>query len=581
VSKAFICIQLGILFLICSCTAPQAKSNIPSNDFTFDVTLVNNTPFDLEIIDNSRIIPRLGEKRITLPAFFEELNNGYRVNYRVQLLDELFISIPRKENIIIKQEQNTITIKTAEFESELCFLVLQNEGTQTISLKMDNAYLAPLIQWEPRQYGPTPYLGPGKTYVYEIKQDLNDMVLETDQYRTTPLILAAAKPGHIYKFLYKGNETTLTDSRPLHRVGEDAWVEPIEATETEPIQLVATKDEIHVFASTERGLLRKAYDSAGKVTNSSQSESISILTFAGAAEGGFFVAGYEELTNGDYLPIARINNKDGATRCVLIPSEQYGNERFLTVAQKDDTTWLLAGDGARNGTFLNTAYARLVRLEKNELKTIWEHGGNDFKGNSTINECRKITSAVYNHKRDSWLVTGENIDQNYFVAEISRNGTITVNHSFGNMLFWKVLIDSDGNCYLAGEEQIRNESHAVLIKYDLDNKRFTQIPIPHSSDSFFQDAITDTANNRIILGGIMKGVPFVEAVNIQTGKLVWREELSNPEIKKTGAVLVTGIVSAPDYGFALALSGIIDGTFGRPFIIARVNSHGKFIRRVR
>jgi len=220
VNKTFTYIQLGILFLICSCTAPQVISNISSNDFTFDVTFVNNTNFDLEIIDGSRIIPRHEEKKIILPVYFGELNNGYRVNYRVQLLDQIFVRIPRKENIIINQDQNTVIIETADFQSDLCFLVFQNEGTQTVSLKMDNAYLAPLIQWEPRQYGSTPYLGPGITYAYEIKRGINNLILETDQYKNMSLNFAEARPGHIYRFLFNGENTVaLIDERPLTEVG--------------------------------------------------------------------------------------------------------------------------------------------------------------------------------------------------------------------------------------------------------------------------------------------------------------------------------------------------------------------------
>jgi len=398
------------------------------------------------------------------------------------------------------------------------------------------------------------------------------------------------RASNVYYFLYDGTTITLTDVRPLHRVGEESWIEVTDATGTEPIRLVVANDEIHVFASTESGLIRNAYNSAGNLINSRLSERIPSFTFAGAAEGCFFVAGYEELANRTYRSIARMQNTNGVAHCVLARSNEYGNARFLTAAKKDNNTWLLAGDGARNGTFGNTAYSRLVRLENDELITVWEHGGNDFKGNNTINECRKITSAVYDHVRDSWLVTGENINQrDSFVAEISGDGTITINQSFRNMLFNKILIDSDGICYLAGEEQRGNETYAILVKYTINNNHSQRIFTQAASNSYYHDALIDTANNRVILGGVMRaadesgrdGVPFVEAIDIQAGTLLWREELSNSEIINTGAVLVTAIASAPDYGFALALSGIINGNFGKPFIITRINSQGKFLRRVR
>jgi hypothetical protein len=66
------------------------------------------------------------------------------------------------------------------------------------------------------------------------------------------------------------------------------------------------------------------------------------------------------------------------------------------------------------------------------------------------------------------------------------------------------------------------------------------------------------------------GVPFIESVNIERGTSVWREKLSVP------ASLVTAIAPAPDYGFALTLSGIDEkGNYNEPFMIIRVNSQGK------
>jgi hypothetical protein len=77
-------------------------------------------------------------------------------------------------------------------------------------------------------------------------------------------------------------------------------------------------------------------------------------------------------------------------------------------------------------------------------------------------------------------------------------------------------------------------------------------------------------------GGV-GGIPFVDAVNPDTGALLWREELTASSFR--GASLVTSISQAPEYGFALALSGVEDNFPGQPFMIARINSFGKFILR--
>ncbi|MDR2047895.1 MAG: hypothetical protein LBP69_00420 [Treponema sp.] len=72
------------------------------------------------------------------------------------------------------------------------------------------------------------------------------------------------------------------------------------------------------------------------------------------------------------------------------------------------------------------------------------------------------------------------------------------------------------------------------------------------------------------------GLPFVQAVDTADGTILWLEPLSDPALD--GAALVTGICRAPDYGFALALSGIAGNRYAKPFMIARINSQGVLFR---
>ena len=106
-NKLYTFFLLCFLCLLCSCVIPQTKAPDSSGDFTFTVTVINNTFFDLEIMDGSRIIPRQGERTITLPSYFGELNDGYSVIFRVPLLGDAFLRITRDENIIIKNDQRT------------------------------------------------------------------------------------------------------------------------------------------------------------------------------------------------------------------------------------------------------------------------------------------------------------------------------------------------------------------------------------------------------------------------------------------------------------------------------------------
>jgi len=593
VNKALIRILLGIPLLVFSCTAaPRIIPDTDTINYSFDTTLINHTNFDIEILDDTRVIPRHEEKKIHLPMYFGELNEGYRINYRVPLMDDIFIRIPREENIIINQGQISATVETADFKSDVCFLILQNNGTQTISIKMDSAYLVPLVQGEPRRYGTSPYLGPGKTQAYEIKPGRHDMKLETDQYQTIALDPTVARSGCIYRFLYKGNEVSLTDARPIQRIGESGWVKMI-PNATGPMPLVAANEEIDMFIPTEQGIVRTAYDSAGNSSTPVINGDGYEITFADHTGDGFIISGYEKLADGDIQPIARIHNLDGTTRHILEPSKKYWTGSFSSAARQNDTdTWLLAGSGAKTGTIGNTAYATLVQEKNNKLTASWELGGKDFYNNTSGIICGEINSVVYDQIHNLWLVTGANNEfdsmknpvKSSFIAEINNDGTIQkIDNSFKAMSFYKILTDSNGNCYFAGEEQRGDETYAVIIKYNIDNGQSLRISTQPPSHSYYHTAFFDSIGNHFILAGVLgaeneygqKGLPFIEAVDAEKGTLQWREILSDPSL--AGASLVTAIVSAPDYGFVVTLSGIAEN-YEKPFFIARLNSQGKLLK---
>jgi hypothetical protein len=223
-NKFFAFNLLGFLSLLCSCATPQVKPPDSHNNFTFDVTVVNYTLFDLEIMDESRIIPRQGEKTIALPSYFGELNDGYSVTYRIPLLGDLILEIPRDENIIIGNNQRTALIDSPDFQSDLCFLVLKNTGNQTVSLKDSNAYLNSVVGFDPKEYSSSLYIGPGNSGLYELKPGQNNLSIETDQYRTITFPLNFAVTGFIYTFIFDGAEAFLIDARPLVEIGQNTKV---------------------------------------------------------------------------------------------------------------------------------------------------------------------------------------------------------------------------------------------------------------------------------------------------------------------------------------------------------------------
>ena len=223
-NKFFTIILSGFLCLLCSCVASQIKSPAPTNNFLFDVTVVNHTLFDIEIMDDSRVIPRQGERIVSLPSYFGELNAGYSVTYRVPLLGDTFLRIPRKENIIIRNDQRTVFINSPDFQSDLCFLVLKNTGNQTVSLKDSNAYMNSVVSLVPKEYSSSLYIGPGNSGLYEIRPGQNSFFIETDQYNNISFPLNFFEVSYIYTILFNGADAFPIDARPLVEIRQNTKV---------------------------------------------------------------------------------------------------------------------------------------------------------------------------------------------------------------------------------------------------------------------------------------------------------------------------------------------------------------------
>jgi len=403
------------------------------------------------------------------------------------------------------------------------------------------------------------------------------------------------QPSYVYSFSFDGSTATLTDARPLHRVGEPAWVKTIPEAST-VMPLAAADGEIHLFAQSDNGFTRYSYDSAGNAKAPVRNNESIEITAVIKTSDGFFITGHDE----NLRPIARMQGANGQTLRTIEPSSrtEYRLGYFLAVAQKEGT-FLAVGAADRNDYNENfPAYARQVRDNGAALIADWELGRADFndalKNNAKTNiECGEIRSAVCDSERKRWLLTGKNIEfdsekkpvTSSYIAVISDDGIIEkIDTSFRNLRFNKLLLDSAGNYYAIGEEQKGNETRAIIIKYNTDGKQIWRSSVQPANHSYYQDAILDAENNQIVLAGTVGakdnsgsgGIPLVEAVGLEKGETLWSEKLNDKAL--AGTSLAAFIVPAPDYGFALTLLGIANDDYAKPFMIIRVNARGKLYK---
>jgi len=600
-------LSIGLVLAFSSCLSPgkretrpdgMALEELPQGDIG-TIRFNNNTQFTVHLVQgsgrkfvvslkpySSELVPNNFENAQTYyPLFDVPLTSSYTLE-RIRPEDTNFYYLIDKRQADQKIE---IQVPPSFYDTSTYIVFTNNNKTGGIWLTANdnNSRMKGFLNLKDTKYN----INQGETIVYQ------EDYLDIRSLRVSPNNIKFGEfkyqPSYVYYFTFNGLSVTLTDSRPLHRVGESAWVKPIpNATGLMP---VTTNDgAIHLFASTEKEINRIVYDSAG-IDNNTKSfpggDSFNI-TYASAVKDDFFIAGYKEIDDNKYKPYVRILSADGVTRRELPESIGYKSVRLYTVAEKGNT-FLLAGDGIGSYS-THTAYARLVRDDGNKLTVIKEWGGNEFpkRKDNGRPQCGDIIAAVYNNKKGCWLITGSILNESFtgsYLARINNDNTIQIINKFEGIDFYKILADEEnGDYYLAGQEQNGHETFAALFKYNADDKQIWQLRDNNQppSHSYYNDAIFDTRNGKentlIVLAGTLQakdedgngGKPFIEAVDI-TGKRIWQEKLIDTDFAETS--LVTAVALAPHYGYVLSLSGGIEkGYFNRqPFKIARLNSFGK------
>jgi hypothetical protein len=569
----------------------------------FSVKIFNNTDVDIEFIDETRLIPRRSEKTVLIPEPSGYLNSGFKVYYHLELVNGIYVSVPRTENIIISPEQDAAPpINSVTIDFQESFLVLQNNSKETITLNQDSdatVYINPLAKLQPgRIWRESPYLKPGSQGLYDKLTNENSFLIETDMYKRIPFNPATVKPSSLYVYSFDGASVTLLDERPLRRIGENAWVKTMAEAGGRPVLLGGGVITVLVPENQTTGLY--SFDSTGHEQGLpvSMGEGFTLRAAIPPQEDAVLLAGHAE-SGGDYSPVVRLYAGNGALRSSLVPSElpEHYSAFFLTAAQKDTGFWLAAGGAGDLKGAGYGAYLRMIRETGAGLVCEWELGPGDFNAETPEGEvCHEVISVAYDKNRDRWLLAGyyENMrtgQSGAYVAEVSGPGRIqNINAACTNMEFNTIVLDDAGSRYLAGQEYKGNDNYAVLIKYGADGKEQWRQKSQPPACSWYQDAMADEANRRIVLCGTVRagaedgrgGEPFIEAVDMETGALLWREDAEtwrrdntplSADISKTALAL--RVAPAPDYGYALILSALEKGETQKPYILVRVNSQGK------
>jgi hypothetical protein len=186
---------------------------------TFTVQVVNKTCFDIELIDSSRLVRRNSERTVTLHRYEGEVDDGYSLTYRVNLLDGVYMPIKRDEHVMVKPGQKTLLVETAGFTSNESFIIVKNESVHTVRIRNSEGYLVNLENAVPRRRYGSANIAAGGSALFDAIPREAAFSIESDNYKTFPFPLTVFKPGCRYAFIFDGNTVELDDTRPLYAIG--------------------------------------------------------------------------------------------------------------------------------------------------------------------------------------------------------------------------------------------------------------------------------------------------------------------------------------------------------------------------
>jgi hypothetical protein len=300
---------LLLVFLVFSCVSKPDQNNdtVPaemSKALNFSVTIHNNTLWDISIISENkdRMILKGKSENVTLSMQNGELSAPYDITCYVKLTNDVVKSIPLIRKII-KNDEKSIDIDQNIFECDESYFVITNTADSVIKviLPNSNTYRSGLGS-DAKGYNSIFELRNGQSNVY--KPENFSCSVENEKKALFP-IPQKLKKGWIDSFTFDGSEVKLTDSRPLHRVGESAWVKTI-PNFSSLMPLVMADGGIHLFASTDKSITRYVYDSAGNLKEQVKNGDNFKINTAIQAGDGFFIAGQTHSRGGVR------KNQDGA-----------------------------------------------------------------------------------------------------------------------------------------------------------------------------------------------------------------------------------------------------------------------------
>ncbi|GHV90485.1 hypothetical protein AGMMS50268_09880 [Spirochaetia bacterium] len=511
--------------------AADKQSNV------FSVNIVNNTFFDIEIHSEDRLIFKKSEKVIKLPIQSNELTEGYTLTFLVPLSKDVTKKISSDNNIVIKSNQKVITIDYPEFSINESYFSVANNSERAIKVVRTNSRDVSRANLMPDAItgGSRIEFPKGVENVY-IVDNTSSSVQAVDKFYIIPVDNSRA--GFFYTFTFDGNTVTLTDARPLHRIGETGWTR----IETRPKNTEITAE------------IRTADDNILVIGSNKENPDSRMAIIQKRTDTGSLI--WEAI---------RSTKPDSSFAYMTCVAYDAKNEFFLAGGASD-----------MQGIFYEN-YSAYLRSFDNTGKTLWELGHDDFIKVNNGDNCGPVRSVSYDTKADAWRFCGVLLDgSGSYTGIVSGKGdknTLKINTAFEGFTLYAIQCTDNGLFFVAGSETKANRDvQTVAQKFGVDGKLLWKTTYQLKPPSHYQTAFFDADYGQLVLGGTLGGKPFIQGIDSETGKETWFKLLDYADTKNT--VTVSAIERASEYGFILSLCGVNGEELAAPFVTARVGERG-------
>jgi len=580
------------LITIFACkTMPVVEDALKENpakviDNTFQATIVNNSPFTVEI--DGKTIKTDGTIKNSFPLMEGALYDGWFVNYTIPLSNDVFYL--HKEKVQVTNNQATIVIEPPTDNSmREAYIVVKNTSKQSIELT-DGAYglLSACLNGRintytaQREYN----IAPSKVAVYEIatEEDMEKgrvFAFQKDKHYSL-LENTVLKHGYVYVFEFTGKEVIKIDERPILKVNEPLW--KIDDSSL-AIEKVLSKDGLFYAVGKKRLIdsdgnayycpYIRCMNSLGYLKWETEKSSIDgEASDAVLLENGSLLACGQSVIADRNVGSLWLYSSDGS----LLSNKNYDSLQELINLAVVDGGIVIAGFDNEGEfslskiTIVKNAIAGDKKIVASLPETIAKH---EYAVCSLYEEISKTLYLFCNLANEDGEVAPSKL---FAIKENGKTEEIKLDDKIASIS--SATRGASGAIYIGGESTIDEKTVAVVLKIEKDRtvKVFYQGSAPFS---YITSMYLDEMSKALVAGGVCKakessglgGVPFIASFDLASGSELWRLEYKN-----IGKQLLRSFVPCVDYGFVASFSSAIqegEFVFYGASILTRMNATGE------